>query len=190
MPSHALLLPVGGECFLNASIKCRILPDRCNWDPSAGRDSRRSTPLPDSLLQRMVQEVICQSSLQPLLLSKRKMYDIWKKRYTQESAWRILQYVMLTTVWFNLFLKKNLFLHCTKESTGLLEISITWMLYVAICICCRSRGAWRKEKSLKRSQLFIVIIVTICICCHGEGWGVILRANGDDLTHFRAVMSS
>lgn len=76
MPSHAPFLPVGGECFLNANIKCRILPDRCDRDSAAGRDSGRSAPLPDSLLQRMVQEVIFQSSLQLLLLSERKMYDI------------------------------------------------------------------------------------------------------------------
>lgn len=32
MPSHALFLPVGGKWFLNASIKCRILPDQCSRD--------------------------------------------------------------------------------------------------------------------------------------------------------------
>lgn len=53
MPSHAPILPVGGVCFLNANIKCRILPDACDGDSAAGRDSGRSTLVPDSLLQRM-----------------------------------------------------------------------------------------------------------------------------------------
>lgn len=79
MPSHALILPVEVECFLNASSKCRVLPDGYDWDSAAGRDSSRSTSLPDSLLQRTVQEVICQSSLQRLLLSERKMYEMWRK---------------------------------------------------------------------------------------------------------------
>lgn len=60
---------MGGECLLNASVKCRILPDRSGTDLAAGGDSEWSDPLPDSLAQRMAQEVICQSSLQPLLLS-------------------------------------------------------------------------------------------------------------------------
>lgn len=86
MPSHAPFLPVGGGCFLNASIKCRILPDRSDWDSAASRDSSRSTPLHDSLLQRRVQEMICQSSLQPQLLSLRKMFDIWGEGDAGSSA--------------------------------------------------------------------------------------------------------
>lgn len=61
MPSRAPFLPVGGECFLNANIKCRILPDCCGSDSAASRDSGQSVSLPGRLLQRALQEVICHS---------------------------------------------------------------------------------------------------------------------------------
>lgn len=108
MPSHALILPVEVECFLNASSKCRILPDGYDWDSAAGRDSSRSTSLPDSLLQRTVQEVICQSSLQRLLLSERKMYEMWRKIVRRRR--RRLSYSMWCRpqVWGNVLLLCNL----------------------------------------------------------------------------------
>lgn len=107
MPSHALILPVEVECFLNASSKCRILPDGYDWDSAAGRDSSRSTSLPDSLLQRTVQEVICQSSLQRLLLSERKMYEMWRKIVCRRQ--RRLSYSMRCRpqVWGNVLFESN-----------------------------------------------------------------------------------
>lgn len=107
MPSRALILPVEVECFLNASSKCRILPDGDDWDSAAGRDSSRSTSLPDSLLQRTVQEVICQSSLQPLLLSERKMYEMWRNIVCRRRGRLSYSMQCRPQVWGNVLFESN-----------------------------------------------------------------------------------